>query len=522
MPKTKVATGDIELVNPDTGELNTVELVVDNDDDDGVCNSMTTSRVGKPTSEQLAKINKFSMKNLTEEDVFVFKPLMIDDQETSYTSVIHPNLLRTFMKNTYKGVGLLLNHDSYSLPVGRTFSAEIVEEYDVDLNKMCQSLYGEVYIALGRNTQSGMSTEDIVKGIESGTIFDVSIGFSAKKHTCSICGNDIRNYGDCPHYPGKEYSVDNEDGTSCVKKCQVIIGDDGNGELLELSLVYAGACDRATIKNSFSNNSVTNDESGTKLTIVDNIKSVPPDAKIYQYFSKYGSVFYTDAKEKQNLTESIDLRSEKNMEYLKLFNTKFGLNIETEEELTSKLDEMQTEMATSKEELVNTQTQLEEKVIELTNKEAEFELLKGEVTTKDIAIEALTTENTELKKSEEIANTYRNDLITSTIEAGVRAYGNAFQVETFTKFLNSISLDEIKATREGFNTEVASKFSGSRVSTTRDLTSNPLTNKEDFETEEEFRTHIADKAIVYARENEMSILEASKKLYKEFSVKRES
>jgi len=494
------------------------ELVVELDasDNSGInppCGGM--SMVGKPTEDQLSRINKFSMKPLSAEDVFVFRPLMIDDQETSYVSIVHPNLLKTFMQNSCKGVGLLLSHNSGSLPVGRTFNAELIQEYDMETNNLCTSLYGEVYIALDRNTESGMSTTDIAKGIETGTIFDVSVGFSAKEQTCSICGGDIRSYSECPHNPGKDYSIDNEDGTSCVKKCQVIVGEDGKGELLELSLVYAGACDRATIVNNFSKNNVTNDDSGTKLIIVDNIKSVPQDANIYHYFSKHSTLLLTDAKEEQNLMKLMDIRSEDNMKYLELFNNKFGLSLETEEELTVKLDEIQTEMATSKDELSNVQLQLDEKNICLEEKTTEIELLKGEVSIKDTTIEALTNENSELKKSEEIANTYRKDLVDSTIESGIRAFGNAFNAETFTKFLNTLSLEEIKTTRDGFETEVKTRFQGTRITDPVKPASNEQTTKEDFETEAEYRTYIADKAVIYARENEISILEATKILYKD-------
>jgi hypothetical protein len=496
--------------------------------------------MGRPDERQLAMINRMAVEPVTADDVYVFRPLMIDDQETSYTSVIHPNLLRKFLKDSARGVALLPGHDSSKLPIGRTFNAEMVQEFDQSSGDLCNSLYGEVYIDLGRNTEGGMTTNDIAKGISSGTIFDVSIGFNAKSFCCSICGNDIRDYANCPHIPGREYSVDeDEEGSTCkVKRCQVIVGEDGIGELLELSLVYAGACGRATIKNNFSINNVTNDIEGTKLAIVDDIKRIPLNSTVYQQLSRDGHYMYAVLENNVDINEN--KRSESDVKYFEIINSKLGLEIENDEQLESKLEEYlasktselsekTSELETVKTELSNKEVELESKSAEITeltaSKEAlttELEEVKLSITAKDETIVELTVKNEELTEKAGLAETYRQELITSTIESGVRAQGNAFQAELFEKFLATLSIEEIKSAREGFEKEFNARVDGTRLSdgtSFRNRTTEP-TSKEDFDTDKEYKDYIAEKAISYAKENGVSIKEATQQLINQFSIKR--
>lgn len=480
--------------------------------------------VAKPTKEQLEKINKLAVKELTEDDVFVFRPLIIDDQVTAYYSKLHENFLRKIVMDAKKGVGLLLNHNCFQLPVGRTFDAELVEEHDEEVGDFCKSVYGGVYIDRGRNTESNMTTDDIIKGIESGTIFDVSIGFNASSWKCSICGNDIRDYMSCPHIPGKKYIVQDEEGNDIVETCIVNVGEDGEGELLELSLVYAGACGRATIKNEFSNDSVIELDKGTKLTLVDNFKNVPLYAKIYQYYSKDGVALYTDTDERTEGAEYLAKRSETEVILTKLYeimkNT-FGIEVSSEEELISKLSELGLELSKVKEELAAKESELSAKNTELetANSElakavAENEQLKTDLANKDVEI-------AELNKKAEIVETYRQELTDKALNLGVKLQGNAFQRELFSKFLETLSLDEIKNVVSGFEAEVRNKFAGVRVSEGEDRS---LTNRvsdvpDKDENPAEFSAYVAEKAIEYAKEHGISISEATKLMYKKYSNK---
>lgn len=477
----------------------------------------------KPTNEQLEKINKFALAPLTEDNCYVFNDMMIDDGITSYHSIIHENLLRKFLKDTRKGVGLLMSHNRSRLPVGRSFDASLVEDVDEEGN-IVKSLYGHFYIALGRGTESGMTTDDIVHGIESGTISDTSIGFNAKSFKCSICENDIRDYFKCGHFPGKKYVVEGENGDDVVT-CYVIVGEDGQGELLENSLVYSGACDRASIVNTFSRHSVKDTDNGTKLHLVDSIKSVPLDSTIYMYYSKDGYVFFTETPERTDAIDFLSKRSEEEVEFkqfLDSVNEIMGFNSDSPDAIIESLKQYRAETSTLSSELENVRTELSNAEKRVNELEAEKETLKQSLSTKDVTIEELTRINEELSEKAELANTYKNDLIDKALELGVRAQGNAFNKPMFERFLKTLSVDEVKEVITGFENEVVSKFDGVRTSTTRVPKTRTSFDKDkitrdSFETEEEFRDFVADEALAYAKENNVSLKEATKLMFEKYA-----
>ena len=467
--------------------------------------------MGKPSIEQLEKINRFSRIKLTEDDVYVFRSMMIDNAVTSYYTIVHENLLRKFSADVKRGIALLLSHDSNKLPVGRSFDSMLVEEWDAETGNILKSLYGDFYIPLGRKTESGMDTDDIIRGIDTGTIFDTSIGFRAKSMKCSICGNDIRSW-DCPHMPGKEYIVENENGVGEAVTCHVIIGEDGEGELIENSLVYAGACPRATIVNEYSNGNDSITKNMPKLQIVDELKKLPLNASVYQFYTAGGLVLMTDSKER---------RSENSMEkYTEEIRDLQGSELKTKlNELSAKLDKMEgkdAELAKKVEEielLNNTINELKETLAAKDNEIAEL---------KD-SISKLEEENQKLKVNEELVNTYKNDLKNEIIELGIRSQGNAFNKSLFEKFLDTLSIDELKEVKEGFNKAVIEKYSGVRTTQTkvRDKNDNKELYRDDFETEEEFREYIAGLATEYAAENNVSLKEATKIMYEKYSRRSE-
>lgn len=470
--------------------------------------------MGKPTKSQLEKINKFTHTELTEDDVYVFPSMMIDNAVTSYYTIVHENLLRKFSSDVKKGIGLLLAHDSSKLPVGRSFDSTLVEEWDETTGNILKSLYGDFYIALGRNTGSGMTTDDIAKGIDSGTIFDTSIGFKAKTMKCSICGHDIRSW-DCWHYPGNEYIIENEDGVGETVTCYVIIGEDGEGELIENSLVYAGACDRATIVNEYSK---VNDNVRTnmpKLQVVEELKDISIDASVYQFYTAGGLVLMTDSNKK---------RSDNRMDKYKVILDEF--KIQSEDELRLKLEENNIKS----EEIEKKDVELSEKLTEINKLNEQITKLKEDLTLRDKEVEELkenvknlTQLNEELKVNKELVETYMEDLKKEIIELGIRSHGNAFNKTLFEKFLNTLSIEELKEVREGFNEEVLNKFSNVRTTQTKvkEKKDTGELYKDDFETEEEFREYIAELAQKYSEEKGMSLVDATRIMYDKYNERGE-
>ena len=124
------------------------------------------------------------------------------------------------------GLPLLMNHDSGQFPVGMWFKAKVNENDQV---------IAEFYVP-----KEIPEHDDIYSRVESGILDSVSIGFSAGIHDCSICGNDIQDYENCPHIPGRKY--DNE--IAYVELDEI--------KASEGSLVYSGAVAAAKIQDTYS------------------------------------------------------------------------------------------------------------------------------------------------------------------------------------------------------------------------------------------------------------------------------
>ena len=124
------------------------------------------------------------------------------------------------------GLPLLMNHNSNQFPVGMWFKAKVDENDQV---------IAEFYVPKEIPEYS-----DIMSRVDTGILDSVSIGFSADVHDCSICGNDISDYENCPHIPGRKY--DNEIAYVELDEVKAVEG----------SLVYSGAVPAAKIQDTYS------------------------------------------------------------------------------------------------------------------------------------------------------------------------------------------------------------------------------------------------------------------------------
>lgn len=101
----------------------------------------------------------------------------------------------------------------------------------------------------------------------------------------------------------------------------------------------------------------------------------------------------------------------------------------------------------------------------------------------------------ELRKSEAVVNQYRTDLQNEVVALGVKARGNAFNTERYNKYLNTLSIEELKEEVTAFKNEVTARFGSgdSRITSpeaeatstaTNDYASMEPAEKTDFLTDE--------------------------------------
>ncbi len=160
------------------------------------------------------------------------KALLIDMNPTSYNTKFRANALYDVRdKINNDGLPLLLLHNNQKLPVGAWYSADVEND----------ALFTKFFIP-----KEVSEYEDVKTRIEADILDSVSIGFNADVHDCSICGNDIQDYTNCSHIPGRVYDVkDPVDGASLGEQTCYVMLDGVRAS--EASLVHAGAVPAAKI-----------------------------------------------------------------------------------------------------------------------------------------------------------------------------------------------------------------------------------------------------------------------------------
>jgi len=132
------------------------------------------------------------------------------------------------------------SHQS-ELPYGKAFAGRYEKDENGNERTLISAYFLKDHYPNGR---TGPSTDDLHKGIEGGTITDVSVGLHGGNVICSVCGGDMDDWEECPHVPGSDYGMSDEDKEAAVARgvpdaCASYILDNANCH--ETSAVYSGA-----------------------------------------------------------------------------------------------------------------------------------------------------------------------------------------------------------------------------------------------------------------------------------------
>ncbi len=149
----------------------------------------------------LEKINRFSRKELTEEEVYIFPVILCDNDIDRDGEKFTVSALKK-LAGLYIGKTGIFSHD----PKGENQTARIFDT-SVVTDPTRKTADGEVYTCLKANAYMvrTSSNADLIREIDGGIKKEVSVGCAISKQTCSICGRDVRK-GPCSHKLGRYYN----------------------------------------------------------------------------------------------------------------------------------------------------------------------------------------------------------------------------------------------------------------------------------------------------------------------------
>ncbi len=257
-----------------------------------VKNYVANHKTGNPTDEDMALINKYSLRELNKDEVFCFSVILCDNDIDRDFECFDEDALRTLEK-LFVGKTGILNHSMKSEDQScRTYKTQLLRD------NTRQTLTGEPYMYLKAwcYTVRSEKNESLIKDIESGIKKEVSISCASRTKECSICGSTK-----CNHISGKIY-----DGKYCHKTIKDIT------DAYEWSFVAVPAQRHAGVTKSFKKEktmenilksikeekslSLNENELKKLSSYMDNLKSMSADGE------KYRESLITNAKKNFALT----------------------------------------------------------------------------------------------------------------------------------------------------------------------------------------------------------------------------
>lgn len=233
---------------------------------------------GNPTDEDMTLINKYSLRELSKDEVFCFSVILCDNDIDRDFECFDEDALKTLEK-LFVGKTGILNHSMKSEDQScRTYKTQLIRD------NTRKTLIGEPYMYLKAwcYTVKSEKNESLIKDIESGIKKEVSISCASSRKICSICGSEK-----CNHISGKLYG-----GEYCHKTIKDIT------DAYEWSFVAVPAQRNAGVTKSFKKEKTMenilksikeekalslNENELKKLSdYMDNLKSLSADGEKYR------------------------------------------------------------------------------------------------------------------------------------------------------------------------------------------------------------------------------------------------
>lgn len=453
----------------------------------------------KAKPEHLAGINRFAKEPLTADEAYVHKFRMIGTRfMPSRCLQIHESMLpiyKAFVDNgdvahiadhTFGRGSFFSESDIVTVPFGRYFSGEIVTDEKGD-----KQLDALMYMKAGQKTYlNGFTTDDINDQMDAGIIHDSSVSISWGKSECSVCGNDIRDYENCPHWPGQTYKVQGIDNLCYIIAKPAEQSD--HSVMIENSSVCAGAySDAGNMPLSMlSEGQETQKEKGyRKLNNMADLKLVKKDTPVFCFLSSNDATVLVAPESKLSAGDLHELYHKMyqglgdglpegwSMTKLVASHTEAVKELSTSNQQHELKDALDGTLPAGLKKLSKGSDHVELQQIVRTalglGADAEItpEAIAGALSAAKLSVETsvktalgikpeavLSESLASVAKDAEQGRQFRLDVIDAALASGVRDQGNEFKADTFKKMFDALSIDEIKAMGEGWEKSAVTKL----------------------------------------------------------------
>ena len=193
-------------------------------------NTLKEAQVDKQTVEdgELELINRFTLRQLSAEEVFTFRLAACDNQVDRDDERFSDRTLEE-LAQLYPGKPVLLDHNwSAKDQTARVYGAHVEAD---GVRAGVKRLILRCYVPRLNSTQRA------IEAIETGLRKECSVGCAVKQQLCSICGELY--YENCLHIRGQEYNG---------QQCHVVL--DGAADAYEVSMVAVPAQKEAGVVKS--------------------------------------------------------------------------------------------------------------------------------------------------------------------------------------------------------------------------------------------------------------------------------
>lgn len=398
----------------------------------------TNRAAGAPTRESLlakAKARAVDPDFLDENPPYFWMAEISSGRIDSYSTIMQDSTLKNFARDAEAGVSFQNSHNVRTLP----FGASLAGRFHNGRGDKPASTEADFYTVPGLRTNE-VTTDDLIRGIKSGIIRDVSVGFHGGQTICSICSRDMDAgfmdwlFGDgdssniCMHYPGVTYELKDANGKKTGEKA-LCVGRIENAGLAEVSAVYKGATPNASVQ---------------RARMASEAGKLPPEMA-------------------RRLEESYRISLPASH---RVWTPGEGRTAQKQE--TPVTDQDPRTLSDNPGDLVTpaVRAALKRSGFELTGDD-QAAALETALNAQADEVVRLRAREAELTPLADAGKQYRADLVTETLLEGKKAMGLTFKEETYRSLLENAPIEQIKTMRDGFTEAVRAMVApGARVDAT--------------------------------------------------------